>query len=696
MTYPSSRRCAVASLVLWLASLPALAATPPGVAPPAATVAMPPLLKNAPALATLLRDWDQESVLAIEVARQAPRQVLDRKAMQRMKVETGSGETVELGKLFDRTFTAQRALDRQMQRIPATALVGRPQINEAVVEFPDRLLMLRQVRVVVRDPQQAAAAAPELASFLAPVDQTAAAQARVADLEPEVQQSFRRYIAEELPLLDADDPLRQALAAGGEEAVLRAVLRGVGEFDITEQVVVERRLFNDGTPRLTNEFRALAQIGGPVLKPSVARQQPAAREPSSLGGPAAQGRDYQYPAGERHEGRLEFSEPFLAGFTLGQELAWERKWKFGAGFLRVNYGMGYGFGLRIPVALNGRLEPTRSLRSTIDDPGRDLTLRLQAVTSDAQEEYYARVGLAPGQLFGGDEFVFTAGSWFGFKLYALGRTWAQLTPVNSPWHKSLSFRPPLGGSPREIFTFAVPPELTNTAINLGALSGALEVGVGLNGSGKVLAPYALLVDGRPVVEQRIALNNANQHTETLRLPPLTAAPGTVVQQGYGLRLGAPTYLMDVSAATRLRVVMQVKAGPLKRRVATDWMDVFTLPLGQIALLPHAGTHGRYEWSEGVRIFEARDPADPATMQAPRTVPRPGAAAPSAAPVPGTPARPAATVRPSAVPAERPQATTNRDKASSTGYGEDPGEETQERPNPLHTQPAPIRQQAPVR
>ncbi|WP_127478600.1 hypothetical protein [Sulfurivermis fontis] len=696
MTKSTWRTSPFPLLILLLAAVPVLAAPPPGMAPAAAAVAVPPVLKKAPELARLLRDWDEQSVLAMEVARQAPRQVLNRAAMQRTRIETAGGDKVALDKLFDSTFTAQRALDKQMRRIPATALVGRPQINEAVVEFPDRLLMVRQVRVVVRDPQQAAAAAPELARFLAPVDQAAAAQARVADLAPDVQQSFRRYITAELPLLDADDPLRQALAAGGEDAVLRAVLSGVGEFDVTEQVAVERRLYNDGVPRLTGEFHALAQTVGPVLKPTVARRSAAAREPASLGGPAMQGRDYHYPAGERHEGRLEFSEPFLAGFTLGQELAWERKWKFGAGFLRVNYGMGYGFGLRIPVALNGRLEPTRSVRSSIDDPGRDLTLRLQAVTSDAQEEYYSRVGLAPGQVFGGDEFVFTAGSWFGFKLYALGKTWAELTPVNSPWHKSRSFRPPLGGSPREIFTFAVPPELTNTAIELGALSGALEVGLGLNGSGKVLVPYALLVDGRPAVEQRITLNNANQHTETLRLPPLTATPGTVVQQGYGLRLGAPTYLMDVSAATRLRVVMRVRAGPVKRDVATDWIDVFTLPLGQIALPPHAGTHGRYEWNEGVRIFEARDPADPAAMQAPRTVPRPGAGTPSSAPAPATPARPAATVRPSAVPAERPQATTDRDKASSVGYGADPGEETQERPTPLHTQPAPIRQPAPGR
>lgn len=608
-----------------LAGAPALAAPPAGMAPPTAAVAVPPALKNAPELASVVRDWDQQSLLALEAARQAPQQVLDRAAMRRIRLESDSGETVELGRLFDATFTAQRALDQQLKRIPAAALVGRPQLREAVVEFPDRLLMLRQVRVVVRDPQQAAAAAPELAQFLAPVDQAAAAQARVAELAPDVQQSFRRYLAEELPLLDADDPLRQALAAGGEDAVLRAALSGAGEFEVTDQVVVERRLFNDGGLRLAPAFRPLVQQRR--QSPSLAPVRPVAKlpaqpvDPSSLAGRAAQGRQYRYSPGDQREGRLEFSEPFLAGFTLGQELAWERKWKFGAGFLRVNYGMGYGFGLRIPVALNGRLEPVRSIRSAVDDPGAELGLRLQAVTSDAPEPYYQRVGLESEQHFGGDEFVFTAGSWFGFKLHALGKTWAQLSPVNSPWHKSHSFRPPLGGNPQEIFTFAVPPELTNTGIDLGALSGSLQVGVGMNGAGIVSAPYALLVDGQPVLEQRLTLSNANNHQEALHLPPLSAPPGALREQRFGLRLGAPTYLMNLSAATRLRVVMEVKAGPLKRSVRTDWFDVFSYPLGQVALLPHAGTRSSYEWNEGVRIFEARDPADPATMQTPRNVPR---------------------------------------------------------------------------
>ncbi|MDO9226360.1 MAG: hypothetical protein Q8M09_11695 [Pseudomonadota bacterium] len=42
----------------------------------------------------------------------------------------------------------------------------------------------------------------------------------------------------------------------------------------------------------------------------------------------------------------------------------------------------------------------------------------------------------------------------------------------------------------------------------------------------------------------------------------------------------------------------------------------------------------------------------------------------------------------AKPAEKPQATSNRDRVSVTGYGQDPGEETQEmRPNPVNSKPA---------
>lgn len=53
-----------------------------------------------------------------------------------------------------------------------------------------------------------------------------------------------------------------------------------------------------------------------------------------------------------------------------------------------------------------------------------------------------------------------------------------------------------------------------------------------------------------------------------------------------------------------------------------------------------------------------------------------------------------TIPVKAKPAQKPKSTTARDKVSVSGYGEDPGEETQERPNPLNkqgvTRPDPIK------
>jgi len=510
-------------------AVPLLAAPLPGMAPQskAVSVTIPPVLKNAPELTRLVRHWDNQSILAIEIARQAPRQVLNRSDMARARIENDIGKQIELDKLYDATFTGHRVLSQQLSRIPSTALIGTPQVNEAVVEFPDRLLMVRQARVVIRDPKQAAVAAPELAKFLSRVDMNAVSQARVDGLKPDEQECFRRYIKEELPLLEADDPLRKAMEEGGEDAVLRAVLSGIGEFEITDQVVVERRLFNDGGQRLSKEFRPLVQqrpltLELPPLTPVEKLELKKKREPSTIGGRSELGRQYQYSQGEQSEGKNEFSEPFLAGYTLGQEIVWERKWKFSGGFFRITYGIGYGIGLRIPIALNGWIEPARTVRSAIDDPGRNVTLRVSPVVKDGLEADYQRAGLSSSLLFGGDEFVFTAGSWLSFKLYALGKDWAELSPVNSPWHKNQSFTPPLGGSPRSFFTFAVPPELTNTVISAGALKGALQVGLGMNGTGILMVPYTLLLDGHPILEQRMALANANTYTETLRLPPVTA------------------------------------------------------------------------------------------------------------------------------------------------------------------------------
>jgi hypothetical protein len=586
----------------------------------AQTVAIPTVLKNSPELALMLKNWDNQSALALEMESQSPKKVLNRSAMKGIHVNTGTGEKVALSTVFDQTFTAHAALGSQLNKIPSSALVGKPQLNEAIVEFPDSLVMVRQVRVVIRDPKQAAISAPELASFLAPVDQASVANTTVASLTADEQEAFHRFINDELPLLDNDDPLRQALAEGGEDAVLRAALSGEGVFEVTDEVVIEKSVFNDGGLRLSAQMRPLAQQQKQNAVTKTLRPLAQKKENNAI--PALQndrlsGREYQYESGEKAEGRLEINEPFLAGFTLGQEFKWERRWNFGCGFLRLTYTVGYGFGLRIPLRLEGNLSPTRIVRSAVEDPGRDLTLRLRTVALNGDENYYRSVGIPSTQLFSGQEFVLEAGARFSYKLYALGKDWVKGSLDDGAFSRSCDFTPPLGGASRELFSVDIPPEVTQTTLSAGALKGYLQLGFVMLGSGTALSQATLLADSNTVAQKSLPMPNSGSVTEVLRLQPLSAGgPGTVKEQKYGLHIDAPQYFLTLQPTARVRVGMAISAGRLKRSVNTDWINVVRLNLGQIKLSPHAGTRSSYEWTDGVRIFEARDPSDPVSVKKP--------------------------------------------------------------------------------
>jgi hypothetical protein len=572
-------------------------------------VALHPLLKNAPELSLMGKNWDGNSALALEMERQAPKKVINRTAMKGIQMNTGTGEKVALSTVYDQTFTAHAALGSQLNKIPTTALVGRPQVKEAIVEFPESLVMIRQVRVVIRDPKQAAAAAPELASFLAPVDHASVANATVNSLPADEQEAFRRFLKEELPLLDPDDPLRLALQNGGEDAVLRAALSGEGIFDVTDEVVIERNLYNDGALRLSPQMRPLMMQQKQTTRAKKQDAITSVRHKRAGSGSVINqqpGHEYQYENGEKAEGALEISESFLAGFTLGQEFKWERRWNFSCGFLRLTYTVGYGFGLRIPLKLEGNLSPTRIVRSSADDPGRNLNLTLRASALDADENYYRRVGVPQTQLFGGQEFVLEAGARFSYKLYALGKDWVKGSMDDGAFSQSCDFTPPIGTTPRELFSIDIPPEVTQTNLPAGPLNGYLQLGFVMLGSGKALSQTTLIADNATIVQKSLQMPNSNIITEALHLQPLSpGAPGSIQEQKYGVRIDAPQYFLTLQPTARVRVGISISAGKLKRSVNTDWINVVSLNLGQIMLQPHAGTRDSYQWNEGVRIFETR-------------------------------------------------------------------------------------------
>lgn len=73
--------------------------------------------------------------------------------MAAVRAETGTGVQTDLVTLFDAAFTAQRDLEKNLTRIPAAALVGRPSTQEVVVAFPARLGGRNPRRTVVQQPR---------------------------------------------------------------------------------------------------------------------------------------------------------------------------------------------------------------------------------------------------------------------------------------------------------------------------------------------------------------------------------------------------------------------------------------------------------------------------------------------------------------------------------------------------------------
>ncbi len=431
-------------------------------------------------------------------------------------------------------------------------------------------------------------------------------------------------MATEFPALPADDPLKQAFARGGEDEVLRAELGGEGELEITEEIEVLRAPVKEwrallpagyaGARRPAGADKARAP-GGVAAGRGKAGATAGVKVPAGVGsGPVKPGsfdpatHVFKYAAGEKTVGEHAFEAPFLAGFTLGSGCAWERRWKFGRlGWLRLSFSYGLGLGLRIPLAVDGRLRPTGIERSAPDCPARALELQLQARTFDAPAAYYRERGVPEAQLFEGREFVLMAGTRFGYKLVAFGETVTSGAQEGPGVDRSADFAPPLSER-RDLCTVWIPPKFTNSEVDYGALTAFVELGVGLQGRGEVSATVRPLIDGRPAAALTPKLGSA-PYAGSFTLPPLDPrSPGSVQGQPFGFDLTMAGYRLDLNAVVKITAGATITVSDFKRTVRMPALDLMTLDLPGFELGAHEGTEDTYEWRGGLRAYENRPAA----------------------------------------------------------------------------------------
>jgi hypothetical protein len=149
---------------------------------------------------------------------------------------------------------------------------------------------------------------------------------------------------------------------------------------------------------------------------------------------------------------------FLTGFTLGRQYEWSKRiektinWCL-VGCSETYYagaqaGFSYGFGLRFPIVVDGKY------LYTTDDGGEHAYLTATMTPVDGSPAQYAASGLAPSQIFNGQEFVaeLQANAGYEYKLPFIGEDHHSLTvgynladKLPAPYTHG-QFRPPAPGT----------------------------------------------------------------------------------------------------------------------------------------------------------------------------------------------------------------------------------------------------------
>ncbi|HEY8378825.1 MAG TPA: hypothetical protein VIK91_20175, partial [Nannocystis sp.] len=290
---------------------------------------------------------------------------------------------------------------------------------------------------------------------------------------------------------------------------------------------------------------------------------------------------------------------FLTGFTYGREIedTWEYQiapatWLTDRYFIRVNYHIGLGFGLRAPFAVDV------TSRSTGAD-ARTIELAVEPINVDtAGRPAYQAVGLPASKTFDGKEFVleFTAGC----SLYVSipGPNIDKRCPsIDLDYSRDIN--PVLGSDRSTIGDWWLDGNLTGLAVNAGIASASLDVGIGAEVTNGRIGLRASGLNGASlsgVGNGTLSFTNRNPRTFTLTRPAGKA--------NAGLRLDQPTYGFSIVVSPKLRAKVKLDVAILQKTwILGPWTLGFLSISQNFELGHHAGTVSKHDYE----VFRAGTP-----------------------------------------------------------------------------------------
>ena len=524
--------------------------------------------------------------------------------MGHLKVGAGPGIRKGLSEAMARAMSGHDRFQRDMDAARGLALFGEPKTSAHVFEFPDHYVLTRSTSAVVRDPGALASNSRDFAEFMATGQGRRVPDAKAAglregkaarlpvngiqtldSLKPAAVAGLRDFREREALKRPPGDPLRQA-ADRGEEELLQAICQGVGPLELEDTFIIPKTAFPlvDGVLQVPFPTKYLSAIraaapgaGGAELR-ATGRQTEPVEKPELI-----------------TSGCSEIHARFIAGFTLGNEWTWTRRWSYPSGFFRITLGASYGVGLRIPIQVDGTFSPTRAIvRDTANRPIRT-TLSVSARAVDGDAAFYRDAGIPEGQLFGAKEAVLEARFGFGYKFRAL---WEDISSRDFSYiglDESRDFTPPTGRD-GDAPVIEIPPRLTGTQFDFPGLEGSATFGIRLVGTGTILMDHETLSSGGVGESRRIEFRSRDRQSIEGTVP--------AVATEYGFRLKDPAYRYDLELVPTVKLSATLHCSGFSRGVSTGWIDLNSLSVdvGTVTLARHAGTRRSVSSSEGRKEF----------------------------------------------------------------------------------------------
>ena len=537
------------------------------------------------------------------------------------KVDLGRGKKVRVSDLETK---ATDRIAKKLRKLPKGALFGKVQETEEVYEFSDSLVIVKSTAATVADPQAVKKGVPAFGKLV----KKRPVHVEMAKLKAESKAGLKRFKAE-VAKFPAGHPLKQAMSKG-DNALLDALANGVGRVEIVDTLHIPKK-----PPAVTKAGLQRPQVvGGRVdfgktkKHKSKSKAAPPPPPPPPSTGQAA--------SGAIHETR-----EFVAGDTWGQGWVWERRWNVPSGYLRVTLGANYAVGLRIPIKVQTRMDP-----SWVCDDGptreprqRHFNLQVKAEAIDADAAFYRRAGMASDLIANGDELALQAGVGYGVKLRLF---WTTL--VNRPYREvgvdwGNDFDPPQGAASETVKEVFLPAKATKTEFDFGPLNGSARLGFRVDVRGKVRtrvsakqAGHALTLRKRPTgstpvqgsvnsTPQILELSNAAWKRYGFRLKN-SSRPGSVpsYSQNFGFTVDKVEYDSSWSVVPGVKVRARASyAGYGIDETWTLWLEGAELPIGSLELGRHPGTREKHQNNRGRRVWHRKPPmANP--TGAPTTIP----------------------------------------------------------------------------